>query len=162
VLIAEASQQSTELKILRHLDKCARDNPWRENIIASLDDFTFEGSNGAHLRYVSQPGGPSISMMSDSPGEVAATRRLRADLALKLCGQLAKAASLIHDVGIVHGDMLITGGSWDILTIGIDITPKNVLLKLRGVGSWPTEVIYEQLGFPITEEVYRRSVQVLW
>lgn len=61
MLTAEASQQSTELKILRHLDKCARDNPWHENIIASLDDFIFEGPNGTHLCYVSQPGGPSIS-----------------------------------------------------------------------------------------------------
>lgn len=47
--------------------------------------------------------------------------------------------------------------SWDILTTGIDITPKNVLLQLRGVDSWPTEVIYEQLGSPVTDEVYKSS-----
>ena len=74
--------------------------------IASEDDFTIDGPNGRHLCYVSQPGGPSLSAVSDSPGEIAGTRRLRAPLARKLARQLAHAVSLIHDAGIVHGGML--------------------------------------------------------
>lgn len=109
VLTADASRQPTELKLLRHLDEHAQNNPWRGNIIATVDDFTIDGPNGTHLCYVSQPGGPSLSAISDSPGEIAGTRRLRAPLARKLARQLAKAVSLIHDVGIVHGGTLSDG-----------------------------------------------------
>lgn len=111
VLTADASRQPTELKLLRHLDKYVQANPWRSNIIATLDDFTINGPNGTHLCYVSQPGGPSISAISDSPGEIAGTRRLRAPLARKLARQLARAVSFIHDVGIVHGGRLSGGES---------------------------------------------------
>ena len=106
VLTAEASRQPKELKLLRHLDKHAPANPWRGNIIATLDDFTIDGPNGTHFCYISQPGGPSLSAISDSPGEIAGTRRLRAPLARKLARQLAKAVSFMHDIGIVHGGAL--------------------------------------------------------
>ena len=111
VLTADASRKRTELKLLRHLDEHAQANPWRGNIIVILDDFTTDGPNGTHLCYVSQPGGPSLSAISDSPGEIAGTRRLRAPLAHKLARQLAKAVSSIHDVGIVHGGALSGGES---------------------------------------------------
>ncbi len=111
VLTAEASRQPTELTILRHLDEHAHANPWRSSIIATLDDFIIDGPNGRHLCYVSQPGGPSLSAISDSPGEIAGTRRLRAPLARRLARQLAKAVSFMHDVGIVHGGTLETGGT---------------------------------------------------
>ncbi len=111
VLTADASRQPTELKLLRHLDDHAQANPWRGNIISTLDNFTIDGPNGTHLCSVSRPGGPSLSAISDSPGEIAGTRRLRAPLARKLARQLAKAVSLIHDVGFVHGGRLVGGGS---------------------------------------------------
>jgi hypothetical protein len=111
VLTAEASRQPTELTILRHLDEHAHANPWRSSIIATLDDFIIDGPNGRHLCYVSRLGGPSLSAISDSPGEIAGTRRLRAPLARRLARQLAKAVSFMHDVGIVHGGTLNTGGT---------------------------------------------------
>ncbi|KAL9129215.1 MAG: hypothetical protein Q9217_002284 [Psora testacea] len=143
VLTADASRQPTELKLLRHLDEHAQNNPWRGNIIAIVDDFTIDGPNGRHLCYVSQPGGPSLSAISDSPGEIAGTRRLRAPLARKLARQLAKAVSFIHDVGIVHGD----------------ITPKNVLIQLKGIDTWPTGTLYQQVGSPVRDEVFKSSGQ---
>ena len=109
VLTADASRQPTELKLLRRLDERVRNNPWRGNIITTVDDFTIDGPNGTHLCYVSKPGGPSVSAISDSPGEMAGTHRLRAPLARKLARQLAKAISFIHDVGIVHGGTLRGG-----------------------------------------------------
>jgi len=75
VLTAEASQRPTELNIsryLEYLDEHAQANPWRGNI-AALDNFTIDGPNGTHLCYVSQPGGPSLPAISDSPGEIAGT-----------------------------------------------------------------------------------------
>ena len=109
VLTAEASRHPTELKLLRHFDKHAQDSPWRCNIIAILDDFTIDGPNGRHACYVSHLGGPSISAISDSPGEILGTRRLRAPLARRLAQQLAKAVSCMHDVGLVHGGLLSAG-----------------------------------------------------
>jgi len=110
LLTAEASQEQKELRLLRHLDEHVQADPWRGSVIAILDNFSIDGPNGTHLCYVSQPGGPSLSAISDSPGEVADTRRLRAPLARKLARQLAKAVSMMHDVGIVHGGTLFAGG----------------------------------------------------
>lgn len=46
-----------------------------------------------------------------------------------------------------------------VLTAGIDITPKNVLLQLKGVDTWPTETIYQQLGRPMRDEILTSSGQ---
>ena len=45
------------------------------------------------------------------------------------------------------------------LTAGIDITPKNVLLQLKGIDTWPAETIYQQLGRPVRDEVFTSSGQ---
>ena len=45
------------------------------------------------------------------------------------------------------------------LTDGIDITPKNVLLQLRGIDTWSAETIYQQVGHPIRDEVFTSSGQ---
>ncbi|KAK4980834.1 hypothetical protein LTR28_000116 [Elasticomyces elasticus] len=143
VLTAEASRNPTELKLLRHLDEHSYANPCRSSINATLDDSTINGPNGMHLCYVSQPGGPSLAALIDSPDEVAGTRRLRAPLARTLSRQLANAVSFMHDVGVVHGD----------------ITPKNVLLQLKGIDAWPAETIYQQVGRPVRDEVLKSSGQ---
>lgn len=45
------------------------------------------------------------------------------------------------------------------LTDGIDITPKNVFLQLRGIDTWSAETIYQQVGHPIRDEVFTSSGQ---
>jgi len=40
-----------------------------------------------------------------------------------------------------------------VLTAGIDITPKNVLLQFIGIDTWPTETVYQQFGRPMRDEV---------
>ena len=105
VLTAEASLKCKEILLLRHLDRHIRSDIRRNSIIVVSDDFTIEGPNGAHLCHVSQVGGPSLSAISDSPGEIAGTRRLCASLARKLARQLVNAIRLLHDCGVVHGGM---------------------------------------------------------
>lgn len=109
VLTAEASHQRNELKMLRYLDQCAKGNPRPSSIISILDDFTIEGPNGTHICYVSQIGGPSIAQLSDSPGQIAGSRRLRGPLARKLAGKLANAVFFLHSHGVAHGGIMITG-----------------------------------------------------
>ena len=119
VLTADASKRPKVLRLLRHLDASARADLLRSISIATLDGFFIDGPNGKHLCYVLQPGGPSLFMLSDCPDEIAGTRTLRAPLARKLARQLAKAVSMMHDVGIVHGGQLNCGNlkcpadSWD-------------------------------------------------
>ena len=43
------------------------------------------------------------------------------------------------------------------LTKRVDITPRNVLLQLRGIDTWSTESVYQQLGHPIKEDVFTFS-----
>lgn len=45
------------------------------------------------------------------------------------------------------------------LNPGADITPKNVLLQLKGIDTWPMETMYQQLGRPVREEVFTSSGQ---
>jgi len=44
-----------------------------------------------------------------------------------------------------------------VLTAGVDITPKNVLLQLKGVDTWHTETIYQQVGHPVRDGVFKTS-----
>ncbi|KAM0800808.1 protein kinase [Usnea florida] len=143
VLTADAPEPQKELRLLGHLDKHVQDDPRRGSIVAICDDFMIDGPNGTHLCFVSRLGGPSLSTLLNSPGEIAGTRRLRAPLARKISRQLARAVSMMHDVGIVHGD----------------ITAKNILLQLKGIDTWPTETIYQQFGRPVREEVFTSSGQ---
>ena len=103
VFTAQASLQRKELLLLRHLDERIRSDLRRNSIVVVLDDFTIQGPNGEHLCLVSQVGGPSLSAISDSPGQIAGTSRLRASLARQVSRQLANLMGLLHDAGVVHG-----------------------------------------------------------
>lgn len=107
VLTAEASQQQKELKIFRYLDEHAQGDPRRDSILSILDYFSIHGPNGVHTCYVTPVGGPGISQLSGSPGQVAGSRRLHARLARKLTEQLANAVLLLHSLGIAHGGKMI-------------------------------------------------------
>lgn len=67
--------------------------------------FTVKGPNGTHLFLVSPFAGPSIRVMSDCPGRVSGSRRLRAGLARKVAKQIVTAVDFMHSSGVVHGGM---------------------------------------------------------
>ena len=107
ILTSSASRHPKELEMLRLLENSAQGNPWHNNFITVLDNFSIEGPNGRHHCHVTQPGGPSIRTLLESPGEVEGTNRLRAPLARHLARQLASAITFMHDAGIVHGGELL-------------------------------------------------------
>ena len=113
VITAEASHQQRELKMLRHVDGRTNGDARRKSIVSILDSFSFDGPNGHHLCYVSPVGGPSIARLSDSPGQVSGSRRLRAPLARKLAGQLADAVAFLHSLGVVHGGQSSIRNCWN-------------------------------------------------
>ena len=45
------------------------------------------------------------------------------------------------------------------LILGIDVTPKNVLVQLKDVDSWSTKKLYQQVGSPVKDEVFKSSGQ---
>ena len=65
--------------------------------------FLVQGPNGFHRFLIYPLAGPSILAMSDSPGRVAGSRRLRADLARKVAKQTATTLHHMHSAGVVHG-----------------------------------------------------------
>ncbi len=65
--------------------------------------FLVQGPNGSHRFLIYPLAGPSILAMSDSPGRVAGSRRLRADLARKVAKQTATMLHNMHSAGVVHG-----------------------------------------------------------
>ena len=65
--------------------------------------FLVQGPNGSHRFLIYPLAGPSVLAMSDSPGRVAGSRRLRADLARKVAKQTATTLHHMHSAGVVHG-----------------------------------------------------------
>ena len=70
------------------------------------DNFIMCGPNGTHLFLISPLAGPSILAMSDCPGRVSGSRRLRGDLARKVAKETAKTIYRMHSAGWVHGGKL--------------------------------------------------------
>ncbi|KAF7800097.1 hypothetical protein EIP86_011341 [Pleurotus ostreatoroseus] len=79
-------------------------NPSCSGIQTVDHHFFVKGPNGSHLVLASQFAGPSILAMSDCPGRVFGSKRLRADLARKVAKQVATALHYMHSAGVVHGD----------------------------------------------------------
>jgi serine/threonine-protein kinase SRPK3 len=70
------------------------------------DHFIVHGPNGTHLFLISPLAGPSVLAMSDSPGRVSGSRRLRGDLARKVAKETTRAIYCMHSAGWVHGGKL--------------------------------------------------------
>ncbi|KAF8962533.1 kinase-like domain-containing protein [Flammula alnicola] len=114
----------------------------RSNIQTVEDHFTENGPNGSHLCLVSQLAGPSILSMSDCPGRVIGSRRLRGDLARKVAKQAVYAVELMHTAGFVHGDL----------------TTSNILFRAaENIQNWSDSDVYLTLGQPETEEIATRD-----
>ena len=98
-------QSPSEIPELAMFQKLRGSLPLSEcvNFQAINHHFLVQGPNGSHLFLISPLAGPSILAMSDSPGRVAGSRRLRADLARKISKKLATTIHHMHNVGVVHG-----------------------------------------------------------
>ena len=70
--------------------------------------FVVRGPNGSHRFLIFALAGPSILAMTDCPGRVAGSRRLRADLARKVAKQTAIGLLDLHCAGVVHGGMYVS------------------------------------------------------
>lgn len=87
--------------------------------------FFVQGPNGSHLFLVSPFAGPSVLAMSDSPGRVAGSRRLRADLARKVAKQIATTIHCMHRIGVVHGGKVLLSVSQSRCHLVMDTSRSN-------------------------------------
>jgi len=111
VIVANIRQNSKELGVLQELAKTPTGHPGKDRVVSLLDNFTIEGPNGRHVCLVSQIAGLSITSLNYSPGAVAGSRRLRAQLALKAAKQTAQALGFVHSQGFCHGGGHLTAST---------------------------------------------------
>ncbi|KAG6834369.1 hypothetical protein H0H93_010090 [Arthromyces matolae] len=114
----------------------------RNNIQTIDDHFIETGPNGSHLCLVTKFAGPSISAMSDSPGRVWGSKRLRSHLARKVAKQVVQTVQFMHNAGFVHGDL----------------TTSNILFLIKeNFMNMPDSDVYAHFCEPETEEVRTRD-----
>lgn len=124
--------------------------------------FLVQGPSGSHHFLVFPLAGPSVLAMSDSPGRVSGSRRLRADLARKIAKQTATTLHHIHRAGVVHGGKLfpplLSRNTSFQQTIPLDLTTSNILFRLSPrVIEWSDAELYTYLGHPERENVLTRD-----
>jgi serine/threonine-protein kinase SRPK3 len=108
ILAARLSRDCPEVEILRRLRSSnGSGHVGKAYMMSMLDHFWIYGPNGEHLCVVSQVGGPSIKQWNESPGLRSGTRRLKENLARKVCLEATEGLAFIHNTGIVHGGMLL-------------------------------------------------------
>ncbi|KAK7045345.1 hypothetical protein VNI00_007594 [Paramarasmius palmivorus] len=98
------------------------------------DHFVENGPNGLHVCIVSKLAGPSVRDVLESGG-----RALKGDRARNVAKQVVDALVVMHDAGLVHGDL----------------TTSNILFRLdERVQRLSDDEIYMYFGVPETEDVY--------
>lgn len=109
VLSAKSSHDCKELAIYQQLwEECGTvQHPGRPYICSLLNHFSLTGPNGTHLCLVHPIAGPSISSLSNTPGQPSGSRRVRCSLAQKFEKQIALALDYLHFEGICHGGMTV-------------------------------------------------------
>ncbi len=109
ILAASLSRDSPEVEILRRLRSSdGSGHVGKAYVMSMLDHFWIYGPNGDHLCVVSQVGGPSIKQWNESPGRRSGTRRLKGNVARKVCLEATEGLAFIHSTGTVHGGMLFS------------------------------------------------------
>ncbi|KAJ5975399.1 hypothetical protein N7481_009106 [Penicillium waksmanii] len=99
ILKANVSCGSQELSILLHLSKTSTDCPGRNNVLQLLDHFEHRGPNGLHLCLVFPV------MISDGEAMTVRERPRYPDYVREISKQLLQGLNLIHDQGLIHGDL---------------------------------------------------------
>ncbi|KAJ7766733.1 kinase-like domain-containing protein [Mycena metata] len=115
---------------------------------AVKDNFLVQGANDIHRFLISRLAGPSVLAMSDSPGRISGSRRLRADLAKHVAKHTAETIRTLtiqrmHSAGFVHGD----------------ITTSNILFRVTdNVTKWSADEVCSILRPPETDDPIANSI----
>src|SRR3984885_3627827 len=158
VLSAEASKESSEVTIRRHLKQRQindRGSNGQEFLIEFLDDFKVEGQNGTHHCIVTEVLGPSISADVE---EIYGEERYPIAIAKKIVAQVIRGVVNLHKCWVVHG-----GSKLSVLRVFfvdimlIDLHLENILLRIPGIEQISHQDLQKYLGEPYTKPLQRRD-----
>ncbi|KAM3456026.1 hypothetical protein NHJ6243_008323 [Beauveria neobassiana] len=140
ILVAEASGQASEVRILQHLAAVAPAEEQRY-ITQLLDEFEHHGPNGTHKCLVFEPMGPTVnSMVEELPQFKPRRRQLRVryppNMAKSILKQSLQALAFLHSNGIAHGDF----------------QPGNMLFSLQDLESATEDHLWQE------QDVQGRSI----
>ncbi|KAL9595331.1 MAG: hypothetical protein Q9219_006508 [cf. Caloplaca sp. 3 TL-2023] len=136
IVMATFSHDSSESRILRHLS----DSVEQKNAIGSgfvthlLDEFTIDGPNGQHLCLVTEPARRSLAGSKEAPPWI-----FPLPIARAIAAQVILGLQVIHNSGIVHGD----------LHVG------NILFTLPQIDSLSVGEIYQRFHTPRETQIQR-------
>lgn len=99
ILVAAASENSSEGKILRALGSGHPEHPGRAYVLSLLDEFFVNGPNGRHLCVVSEAAGCSVAKSK----ETSTTWKFPANVARVIGARVLLGLDYIHSCGVVHG-----------------------------------------------------------
>ncbi|KAI1259436.1 kinase-like protein [Xylariaceae sp. FL1019] len=144
IMTANASSQTQERKIYKHLREHASDDQMEANYVAApYEEFWCKGPNGDHLCVVLPVlGGDIMSCFPALTGglnEESFPHRLAGTK--WICSQVARSIRFLHDKGICHGD----------------IKPDNILIRIKGFSKLSRSEVLELLGKPVCDAVKRSS-----
>lgn len=145
ILMANASTEENELRILKHLSTCGLNHPAKKHIMALLDDFEHQGPNGAHTCLVFEVMGPSsASMVEELPVNkdilFGRTARYPIWMAKSMLRQALLGIDYLHQSGIVHGDL----------------QPGNLLFSVTGLQSVDEKQLSQDYSQRAVSEPVRR------
>ncbi|KGQ05656.1 Serine/threonine-protein kinase SRPK [Beauveria bassiana D1-5] len=140
ILVAEASGQASEVRILQHLAAVAPAEEQRY-ITQLLDEFEHRGPNGTHKCLVFEPMGPTVnSMVEELPQFKPRRRQLRVryppNMAKSILKQSLQALAFLHSNGVAHGDF----------------QPGNMLFSLQDLESATEDHLWQE------QDVQGRSI----
>ncbi|KAM3524579.1 hypothetical protein NHJ13051_004448 [Beauveria bassiana] len=140
ILVAEASGQASEVRILQHLAAVAPAQEQRY-ITQLLDEFEHRGPNGTHKCLVFEPMGPTVnSMVEELPQFKPRRRQMRVryppNMAKSILKQSLQALAFLHSNGVAHGDF----------------QPGNMLFSLQDLESATEDHLWQE------EDVQGRSI----
>ena len=96
VLRSDRRYDEEEARTLRRLTEGPTGHPGKSGTIQLLDQFELKGPNGRHLCLVIEAVGPRIEACE-----------LSCKAAWDVARQLVEATAYFHNLGIVHGGMLV-------------------------------------------------------
>ena len=154
IIVAEASEASSEDRILRHLRKTYSPILAGYRYLPILwDSFTINGPNGQHRCLVTKPARSSIDSLKGASNKWL----MPIEFARAIVAQAILGMQCIHSSGVIHG-----GKSYPEMTCSRnrqltieDLYIQNLLLSLPEIDFLSQSEIYDMLGTPREFEITR-------
>ena len=100
IIVAEASEHSSENRVWQHLQKCLAGRSVGGCFVASmLDEFYIDGPNGRHLCLASEPARCSVAVSK----EASMIWMFPLNVARAIAAQSILGVQAMHENGVIHG-----------------------------------------------------------